>query len=209
MRMRVMNVAAVVNRLRKEQEEMAATIPEDLQNLRDFPQYDATFQDHPQFRQSLENWADKTKRVSSCRHVAGTSRDRTCGPLFSLCLQLGNGLSSLANSFDKFHETGMEHYKAASSVISSLQAVAGVCRNDSANTISSHIEQVRLSACSVTHASPTYCVSKLTTHTQFVDSLNKIWCYYEAFLGQTQMLNANPIRELANNFLGLVVSQMI
>ena len=31
--------------------------------------------------------------------------------------------------------------------------------------------------------------------------------YYEAFLGQTQMLNANPIRELANNFLGLTVRQ--
>ena len=41
-----------------------ATIPEDLQNLRDFPQYDATFQDHPQFRQRLETWADKTKKVS-------------------------------------------------------------------------------------------------------------------------------------------------
>jgi hypothetical protein len=139
-------------RTKKVGEEMA-TIPEDLQNLRDFPQYDATFQDHPQFRRRLEAWADKTKN-------------------------LGNGLSALADSFDKFHETGMEHYKAATSVISSLQRVAGVCRNDSANTISSHIEQ-------------------------FVDSLNKIWCYYEAFLGQTQMLNANPIRELANNFLGL------
>lgn len=44
------------------------------------------------------------------------------------------------------------------------------------------------------------------THThQFVDSLSKIWCYYEAFLGQTQMLNATPVRELANNFLGLKV----
>ena len=43
-------------------EEMA-TIPEDLQNLCDFPQYDATFQDHPQFRRSLEAWADKTKNV--------------------------------------------------------------------------------------------------------------------------------------------------
>lgn len=41
---------------------------------------------------------------------------------------------------------------------------------------------------------------------QFVDVLNKIWCYYEAFLGQTQMLNATPIRELANKFLGLTVS---
>lgn len=37
----------------------------------------------------------------------------------------------------------MEHYKAATSVISSLQQVAGICQNDSVNTISSHIEQVR------------------------------------------------------------------
>jgi hypothetical protein len=121
-------------RTKKVGEEMA-TIPEDLQNLRDFPQYDATFQDHPQFRRRLEAWADKTKN-------------------------LGNGLSALADSFDKFHETGMEHYKAATSVISSLQRVAGVCRNDSANTISSHIEQVRLATCSRTYASelPTPCV---------------------------------------------------
>lgn len=44
-------------------------------------------------------------------------------------------------------------------------------------------------------------------HAQFVDALNKIWCYYEAFLGQTQMLNATPIRELANNFHGLTVRE--
>ena len=43
-------------------EEMAA-IPEDLRNLRDFPQYDATFQDHPLFRRHLEQWAGKTKKV--------------------------------------------------------------------------------------------------------------------------------------------------
>ena len=46
-----------------------------------------------------------------------------------------------------------------------------------------------------------------SSSTQFVDSLNKIWCYYEAFLGQTQMLNAAPVRELANNFLGLTVRE--
>jgi hypothetical protein len=128
-------------------------IPEDLRNLRDFPQYDATFQDHPQFRQRLEQWAGKTKKLAS-------------------------GLSSLADSFDRFHETGMEHYKAATSVIHNLQEIATVCQNTSCNTISSHVEK-------------------------FVESLSKIWCYYEAFLGQTQMLNATPIRELANTFTGL------
>ena len=82
-------------------------------------------------------------------------------------MQLGNGLSALADSFDKFHETGMEHYKAASSVISSLQRVAGVCRNDSANTISSHIEQVRLATCSLKYASelPTPVFFPMDTHT--------------------------------------------
>ena len=58
-------------------------------------------------------------------------------------MQLANGLSSLADSFDRFHETGLEHYKAATSVITNLQEVAGICRNDSANTISSHVQTVR------------------------------------------------------------------
>lgn len=40
-----------------------AAIPEDLKHLQDFPQYDATFQDHPQFRQRLDQWADRTEKV--------------------------------------------------------------------------------------------------------------------------------------------------
>lgn len=50
----------------------------------------------------------------------------------------------------------------------------------------------------------------LAYHTphQFVESMNKIWHYYEAFLGQTQMLNASPVRELANNFAGLKVRRV-
>lgn len=35
--------------------------------------------------------------------------------------------------------------------------------------------------------------------------LGKIWCYYEAFLGQTLLLNAEPIRELAKSFTNLKV----
>ena len=43
-------------------------------------------------------------------------------------------------------------------------------------------------------------------HSQFSESLNRIWCYYESFLGQTQLLNVEPLRELANMFNNLKVS---
>ena len=45
-------------------------------------------------------------------------------------------------------------------------------------------------------------------HPQFSDSLNRIWCYYESFLGQTQLLNVEPLRELANMFNNLKVSSL-
>jgi hypothetical protein len=61
--------------------------------------------------------------------------------------QLASGLSSLADSFDRFHETGMEHYKAATSVIHNLQEIATVCQNTSCNTISSHVEKVHIRSC--------------------------------------------------------------
>ena len=32
-----------------------------------------------------------------------------------------------------------------------------------------------------------------------------MWRYFEAFLGQTQMLHVGPIRELANSFVNLKV----
>ena len=65
-----------------------------------------------------------------------------------ICIsQLASGLSSLADSFDRFHETGMEHYKAATTVISNLQKIGSICQNDSSNTISSHVEQVRAMLC--------------------------------------------------------------
>lgn len=38
-------------------------IPEDLRHLKDFPAYDATFQDGPKFRQNLSHWALKTDKV--------------------------------------------------------------------------------------------------------------------------------------------------
>jgi len=41
---------------------------------------------------------------------------------------------------------------------------------------------------------------------QFSERLSNIWCFYEAFLTQTQLLNTKPIRELANTFNNLKVS---
>ncbi len=39
------------------------TIPEDLRHLRDFPTFDSSFQDKPNFRQNLSHWAAKTDKV--------------------------------------------------------------------------------------------------------------------------------------------------
>ena len=39
-------------------------IPEDLRHLKDFPSFDASFQDKPNFRQNLSHWALKTDKVS-------------------------------------------------------------------------------------------------------------------------------------------------
>jgi len=40
---------------------------------------------------------------------------------------------------------------------------------------------------------------------QFSDQMNKLWCYYDVFLGQTKMLNIGPIRDLATTFINLKV----
>lgn len=42
---------------------MAAQVPEDLRTLKDFPVYDASFQDGPCFRQNLSHWSLKTEKV--------------------------------------------------------------------------------------------------------------------------------------------------
>lgn len=44
---------------------------------------------------------------------------------------------------------------------------------------------------------------------QFAEVLNNMWFYYEAFLGQTLMLNAEPLQELALCFNNLKVSQSL
>lgn len=38
-------------------------IPEDLRHLKDFPAFDSSFQDKPNFRQHLLHWALKTDKV--------------------------------------------------------------------------------------------------------------------------------------------------
>lgn len=40
-------------------------IPEDVRHLKDFPSYDSSLLDGPQFRQKLHTWASKTEKVSS------------------------------------------------------------------------------------------------------------------------------------------------
>ena len=44
---------------------------------------------------------------------------------------------------------------------------------------------------------------------QFAASLQDIWCYYDTFLEQTLMLNAQPVRQLANNFNKLKVCRIL
>ena len=61
--------------------------------------------------------------------------------LFRL-IQLATGLTGLAESFDQFHETGMQHFQAANGVVQKLKGIASLCQNDSGNTITTHIEQV-------------------------------------------------------------------
>lgn len=48
-------------------------IPDDLRHLKDFPSFDASFQDKPTFRQNLTHWAAKTDKVS-CSETASYSK---------------------------------------------------------------------------------------------------------------------------------------
>ena len=43
------------------------------------------------------------------------------------------------------------------------------------------------------------------THPQFAESLNRIWCYYDAFLSQTLMITVEPIKKLSKTFAKLKV----
>lgn len=42
-------------------------IPEDLRHLKDFPTFDSSFQDKPNFRQNLQHWAQKTDKVPAAK----------------------------------------------------------------------------------------------------------------------------------------------
>jgi len=39
-------------------------VSNNLRNLKDFPAYDASFQDGPKFRQNLSHWALRTEKVN-------------------------------------------------------------------------------------------------------------------------------------------------
>jgi len=125
-------------------------IPEDLSHLRDFPTYDITLQDSPKFRQNLKHWTFKTDKLAAT-------------------------LTSLADSFEHFSKSGLEHYEVAIKLVQDIQEVSAQCENSNGNTVAGPLQQ-------------------------FSERLSNIWCFYEAFLTQTQLSNTKPIRELANTF---------
>lgn len=43
---------------------MEDSIPLDIRELQDFPSFNTSFQDGPNFRQNLHFWAQKTEKVS-------------------------------------------------------------------------------------------------------------------------------------------------
>ena len=60
----------------------------------------------------------------------------------SLSLQLATSLTNLAESFQQFHSSGLEHHKAAISVVQGLQEVVGHCSNNRGNTIAGPVQKV-------------------------------------------------------------------
>lgn len=126
-----------------------ADIPEDIKHLKNFPHYDASLHDNPKFRQNLSSWANKTEKLSTV-------------------------LDALANGFSDFYSTGLQQYKAASSIVGSLQKMSQLLEN----------------------SSPTI----TDTLNKFVESMNNMWYYYETFLEQTQTLTVDPIRKMAKQF---------
>jgi len=92
-------------------------IPEDLRHLRDFPTYDTTFQDSPKFRQSLQHWSFRTEKLAAT-------------------------LTNLADSFEHFHKSGLEHYQAAIQLVQGLQEISTQCENNKGSTISGPLQQV-------------------------------------------------------------------
>lgn len=128
-------------------------VPTELRQLKDFPAYDASFQDGPNFRQNLSQWALRTEK-------------------------LANTFTSLADQFQRFHDSGVEHYQAATKMMCCVQDISGLCNTTLGPAVSTPMQKIS-------------------------ENLSNLWCYYEVFLGQTKMVNIGPIRELSTTFLNL------
>lgn len=95
---------------------MDDTIPLDIRELQDFPLFNTSFQDGPNFRQNLNLWAQKTERLSTC-------------------------LSGLAEGFSKFYSTGYSHYQAAISVVQNLREFVQLSENRRGNSVAGPIQE--------------------------------------------------------------------
>ena len=51
-------------------DEITGSFPADVRTLKDFPCYDSSLQDGPQFRQRVHTWANRTEKVGA-RHAVG------------------------------------------------------------------------------------------------------------------------------------------
>lgn len=114
-------------------------VPDDIRHMKDFPSYDASLEDTPQFRQKLLVWSNKTEKVCCWYSVYTKQKFYVHFPLFTQ--QMATALNQLSDAFSDFHSTGVKHYQSACAVLDGMQQVAKVCENSSA-TVSSNLQQV-------------------------------------------------------------------
>ncbi len=60
----------------------------------------------------------------------------------SLSLQLANAFTSLSDTCQRFHESGVEHYKSASKMVSCVQSIGGLCNNSLGQSVSGPMQKV-------------------------------------------------------------------
>ena len=56
--------------------------------------------------------------------------------------QLANAFNSLADQFQLFHDSGLEHYQAATKMMSCVQDISGVCNASLGQAVSVPMQKV-------------------------------------------------------------------
>jgi hypothetical protein len=120
-------------------------IPDDILHLKDFPYYDSSLQDNPQFRQNLTTWANKTEKLAVV-------------------------LDGVAEGFSCFCTAGAQQHGAALSVIKGLQEMSEILQNSSP-TITESINQL---ADSLTNTWQSYNVFLNQTEMLIADPIKKM-----------------------------------